>query len=98
MDEDVEWDRAAAAQNKVESLLDEMANMASVEEAIGCNEENVVAIKKRLTEAKERLDESVKEEDCLKVLTGELGEGDAEDEDKDDELFGDDDSDDVKYL
>jgi len=90
IDEDMEWERANGAQNKVETLLNQIGETAQEMDVIGTAEEKAAEFRGKLKEAQERLDDSVKEEDRLKVL---LADG-KDDEDEDDELFGDDDDDD----
>jgi len=98
MDEDTEWERLLNAKKKVEALLETVTSTANADDALGADEEYVLKLKEDLKIAKDRLDESVREEDRkqneLNALEQDNKNKDDDDDDDDDELFGDDDDDD----
>jgi transcription elongation factor SPT6 len=108
MDEDAEWERMTEARLKIDGVLSEMhADRKSQGEGSAGKEGNTAVSKLReeLKAAQEQLDETVKDEERVKIELAGLGKsGDKEmkdkEEDDDDELFGDDDDEDeaVSYL
>jgi hypothetical protein len=88
MDEDTEWERLINAKSKVEALLDSITQSAESDEALGADEEYVSKLKEDLKNARDRLDENVRDEERKKA---EIDALDQDDDDDDDDLFGDDD-------
>jgi transcription elongation factor SPT6 len=101
MDEDAEWERMTEARLKIDVVLSEMnADLKSQgQDATGMESNTAVSkLREELKAAQEQLDETVKDEERVKVELAGLGKsGDKEMKDKeedDDELFGDDDDED----
>ncbi|KAL7489403.1 hypothetical protein ACHAW6_014983 [Cyclotella cf. meneghiniana] len=104
MDEDAEWERMTEARSKIEGFLNEMYadQKARGEDATPKNgNDEVSRLREELKAAQEQLDETVKDEQRVKMeLLGlekkstDRDMKDDKDDDDDDELFGDDDEDD----
>jgi len=98
MDEDAEWERMVEARSKIETILNELNDEVRAEEDGKAGEEHLLKLKEQLTMAQQRLENTVKDEERVKVeLQGlekakELSaDGDKENDDDDDDLFGEDD-------
>lgn len=104
MDEDAEWERMTEARLKIDGVLSEMhADRKSQGEDSSKDENDAVSkLREELKAAQEQLDETVKDEERVKVELAELEKsGDKEMKDKeedDDELFGDDDDEDDEAV
>ena len=103
MDEDIDYDRLLNAKRKAHTLLKECVKIAALDDSMGADEESVAKLKEDLRMAKERLDESIKEEERIKTEIGNLDKEDEDGDDDDEDLFGDDDDDEeekekVRYV
>ena len=91
MDEDTEWDQMVGAKTKVESLLDEITLAADSLVSQSADVQKLTNLQNELKAAEQALDETAKKETQIKHELEALGAA----EDDDDELFGDEDNDEV---
>jgi transcriptional accessory protein Tex/SPT6 len=104
MDEDAEWERMTEARSKIDGVLADMHADAKMREDSSPKERNdtVSRLREELKAAQEQLDETVKDEERVKVelagLEKKSGDGAMKEEDDDDDLFGDDDDEDDEAV